>query len=224
MDEVKNMTYQKIESQDDYLKIVEYYKDYEAGTYESMTLKEKMEFFNGIHTDNIPLFDEDGDDMDTADDYYSIRDEFLDHPEQFSLSDILTFLEMLDDSCYQPSFMDTITVIIHNIVRHYQLEGVVFLLSHLHEVSKKAYEFGWFVNIRLLIKDDITYQLMKDAIGLVTLDTVRLIHRIVSGKDLLELVEKDGKVNEFLIFDECGDETEVKRKQELENIILSLLD
>ena len=47
----------------------------EAGTYQSMTLEEKMDFFDGVHTNRVPLFDEDGDDMDTSDDYYAIRDE-----------------------------------------------------------------------------------------------------------------------------------------------------
>ena len=56
--------------------MVEKYSDYEAGTYQYMTLREKMNFLDGVHTDNIPLFDEDGDDMDTSDDYYAIRDEF----------------------------------------------------------------------------------------------------------------------------------------------------
>ena len=85
------MVYQKINSHDEYLKMVEKYSDYEAGTYQYMTLREKMNFLDGVHTDNIPLFDEDGDDMDTSDDYYAIRDEFLNHPEQFSLNDILVF-------------------------------------------------------------------------------------------------------------------------------------
>ncbi len=177
----------KTESHDEYLKIVEQYKDYEAGTYESMTLKEKMDFLDGVHTENIPLFDEDGDDMDTADDYYSIRDEFLEQPEQFSLNDILSFLEMLDDSCCQPSFMETITKIIHNIVRHYQQEGVVFF-SNLNKVPEKGIRFGLFVNIYLLIKDDMTYQFINDAIGLVPSDTVGLIHKILSGKDDLTIV------------------------------------
>lgn len=217
------MANQKIESHDEYLKIVEKYKNYKAGTYKSMTLKEKMEFFDGIHTDNIPLFDEDGDDMDTFDDYYSIENEFLNHPEQFSLNDILTFFEMLDDSCYQPSFMDTITVIIHNIVRHYQLEGVVFLLSHLYEVPRRGYEFGLFVNMRRLIIDDVTYGLMIDAIGLISPDTVRLIHNILNGKDLPEVLDMDGRTGEFPCFEEWGNEIELKRKQELENIISPLL-
>lgn len=216
------MAGQNIESHDEYLKLVEQYKDYEAGTYKSMTLKEKMRFFDGIHTDNIPLFDEDGDDMDTSDDYYAIRDEFLNHPEQFSLNDILEFFKMLDDACYEPSFMDTITEIIHNIARHNQLEGAVFLLSHLHEVPRRGCEFGLFVNIYRLIKDDLTYPFMKDAVRLVNLETVGLIHKILSGNDLPEILEKDGKTRKFPIFDECGDDAVLKRKQELENIISSL--
>lgn len=217
------MAYKKIESHEEYLKIVEQYKDYKAGTYKSMTLKEKMDFFDGIHTDNVPLWDEDGDDMDTFDDYYLIEDDFLNHPEQFSLDNIVVFLEMLDDSCYQPSFMDTITKIIHNIVHHYQLEGVVFLLSHLHEVPRRGYYFGLFDIVRRLISDDMTYQLMKDAMGLVTSDTVRLVQRILSGKDMPEILETDGKTNKFPIFNECGNETELKRKLELENMIAPLL-
>ncbi len=196
------MADRKTQSHEEYLEIVEQYRDYEAGTYKSMTVKEKMEFLDGIHTDRIPLFDEDGDDMDTSDDYYAIREEFLNHPEQFSLDDILIFLEMLDDSCYQPSFMDTVTEIIHNIVRHYRSEGAVFLLSHLHEVKESGYEFGLFATVRRLMRDDVTYQFMKDAIGLVTRDTVELVHRVVS--------------------DESGGETERKRKQELEEMISSL--
>ena len=39
------MAYEKIESHDEYLKTVEQYQDYKAGTYQSMTLEEKMDFF-----------------------------------------------------------------------------------------------------------------------------------------------------------------------------------
>ena len=59
-----------------------------------MTLKEKMDFLGGVHTNNVPLFDEDGDDMDTFDDYTAIRDEFLNHPEQFSLNNILDMIDI----------------------------------------------------------------------------------------------------------------------------------
>lgn len=102
------MAYEKIKSHDEYLEVIEQYRDYEAGTYRSMSMEEKMDFFDGVHTNHVPLFDEDGDDMETADDYYAIRDEFLEHPEQFDLKHTSDFLKMLDDDCAQPSFMDTI--------------------------------------------------------------------------------------------------------------------
>lgn len=41
------------------------HQDYEAGTYQSMTLEGKMDFFDGVHTNHIPLFDEDGNDLDS---------------------------------------------------------------------------------------------------------------------------------------------------------------
>ncbi len=217
------MAYQKITSHDEYLEIVEKYQDYEAGTYQSMTLKEKMDFFDGIHTDNVPLFDEDGDDLETADDYASIKDEFLNHPEQFSLEDISAFLEMLDDSCYQPSFMDTILTIIHNIVKQYQSDGVVYLLTHLHEVPARGYGYGLFFTLRQMMEDDETYQLMKNAVGLAASDDLRLIQKIFAGKDMPEVLGPDGKTSRFPVFDECGDEKVRKRKQELENLIAPLV-
>lgn len=57
-----------------------------------MTLEEKMIFFDGIHTDNVPLFDRDGNDMDTFNDYCDIEKEFLTNPQMFSLDDICSFI------------------------------------------------------------------------------------------------------------------------------------
>lgn len=158
------MAYEKIESHDDYLKIVEKYQDYEAGNYQSMTLEEKMNFFDGINKNQVPLFDEDGDDMETSDDYYAIRDEFLEHPEQFSLNHLLDFMKMLDDNCDQPSFMDTTIKIIRNIACHYQLEGVTYLLSHLHEVPDSGYQCGLLGIAHCLANDDTVYPLVREAL------------------------------------------------------------
>ena len=71
------MIHKTIESHDEYLKIVEQYQDYEAGTYKSMTLQEKMDFFDGVHTNNVTLFDVDGVDMERFDDYCAIDVAFL---------------------------------------------------------------------------------------------------------------------------------------------------
>ncbi len=199
------MIHKTIESHDEYLKIVEQYQDYEAGTYKSMTLQEKMDFFDGVHTNNVPLFDEDGDDMETFDDYCAIEEDFLKHPEQFSLNNILDFMAMLDDSCYQPSFMDTITKIIHNIVRFYQLDGVVFLLSHLKDVPERGYEYGLFVSIQRLISDESVYSFAKEALSQISSD---------NRKFVLQILEKSS----FPCLEEHGNELELRRKAELEAI------
>lgn len=210
------MAYQKIESHDAYLKIAEQYKDYEAGTYQSMTLEEKMDFFDGVHTDNIPLFDEDGDDMDTFDDYHAIKDEFLEHPEQFALSSILDFMEMLDDDCYQPSFMDSIIRIICNIVRYYRLDGVVYLLSNLRKVPARGYEYGLFWSVRCLIADDFLYPLVKEALTQISTADSEFVLQILEGKDMPEIL---GIHKNFPVLSECGNEIELGRKAELTDII-----
>lgn len=204
------MAYEKIKSHEEYLKKAEQYQAYEAGTYQSMTLQEKMDFFDGVHTDNVPLWDEDGDEMDTLEDYNSIREEFLNHPEQFSLKDIHVFMEMLDDSCYQPSYMDTVTKIIHNIACFYQSEGVAYLLSHLQEVPERGRMFGWSVTIHLLIRDDAAYAWMKESLKTLTPDALRLLHCILSGKDLPK---------SLLLYYNYGSETELARKAELERTV-----
>ena len=216
------MAYEKIASHEEYLKKAEQYQEYEAGAYHSMTLQEKMDFFDGVHTDNVPLWDEDGDEMDTLEDYNSIRDEFLSHPEQFSQTDIRSFMEMLDDSCGQPSFMDTVTKIIHSIARFYQLEGVAYLLSHLQDAPERGRMFGWFVTMRLIIHDDASYAWTKEALKELPPSALRLILNILSGKDMPKVCGGNGRTSEFPLFDACGNETERARKDELEHIVSGL--
>jgi|MucameStandDraft_1065616.scaffolds.fasta_scaffold29410_1 hypothetical protein len=213
------MAYKEIKSHDEYLKAVEQYQDYEAGTYQSMTLEEKMDFFDGVHTNHIPLFDEDGDDMDTSDDYYAIRDEFLEHPEQFTLNHILDFMKMLDDECYQPSFMETIVKIIHNIVCCYQLEGVTYLLSHLQEVPSCGYEYGLFWSVRYLIKDDLVYPLVKEAFVQINSKNSEFVLQILKGTNMLAILGINDETRKFPLLSEYGDEIELKRKAELENMV-----
>ena len=216
------MAYQETASQDEYLEAVERYQDYEAGTYQTMTIEEKMDFFVGVHTNHVPLFDEDGDDMDTSDDYYAIRDDFLEHPEQFYLEHISEFLKMLDDSCYQPSFMDTIVKIIHNIVRCHQAEGVAYLLSHLQEVPSRGYEYGLFWNVRYLLKDDSVYSFVKEALARTGPKDRGFLLRILEGANMPAVHGTDGGTRKFPLLSEYGDEIERKRKAELEELLARL--
>ena len=56
------MAYRPVQSREEYLEILEQYKDYQKGVYRSMSLEEKIDFFDGIHTDQVPMFDENGND------------------------------------------------------------------------------------------------------------------------------------------------------------------
>lgn len=77
--------------------------------------------------------------------------------------------------------METILKIIHNIIRFYELEGAVYLLSHLREVPSRGYVYGLFWNIRYLIKDDSVYSFVKEALGQISSDDSEFVLQILKG-------------------------------------------
>lgn len=211
------MAYEKIKSHEEYLKIAERYQNCKPDAYKSMSFQEKIDFFAGVYTDIIQLWDENGDELATWKVNTAIWDEFLSHPEQFSLEDIHVFMEMLDDSCYHPSSIDTVDTIakiIHNIACFYQLEGVAYLLSHLQEVPERGRMIGWPVTLYLLIRDGAAYAWMKEALKTLTPDALRLLHCILGG---------EGLPKALLVYYNYGSETELARKAELEEAISRLL-
>jgi hypothetical protein len=83
------MAYKPIESHEEYLKNLEHYRKIKKNAWQSMTLEEKIDFFDGIHTDHVPMFDENGNDtLWTLWNYGEIYKEFIQHPEMFSVTDI----------------------------------------------------------------------------------------------------------------------------------------
>lgn len=160
--------------------------------------------------------------MDTSDDYYAIRDGFLDHPEHFTLDHILEFIKMLDDDCYQPSYMDTIMKIIHNIVCYYQLEEVTYLLSHLHEVPSRGYEYGLFRNVRYLIENNSVYALVKEALMQISHGDREFVLQILKGTNMSAILGINSETRKFSLLSEYGDEIEMKRKAELTDLIFRL--
>lgn len=177
------MAYKPVESHEEYLKILEKYKGYKKNTYQSMSLEEKIDFFDGIHTDNVPMFDENGNDtLGTLWDYGEISREFIQHPEIFSLEDISKFIDMLDDNCYQPSFMDDTLKVIRSIIRYQGKDGVVFLLTHLSDVPEQGKEYGLCDSLRYLIVDDVTFSYLKEAIILVDSSVQEFVRQIIDGE------------------------------------------
>jgi len=177
------MAYRPVESHEEYLKILENYKDYKEGTYRTMSLEEKIDFFDGIHTDHVPMFDEDGNDtIGTLWDYGEIREEFIQHPEMFSLGDISKFLEMLDDDCYQPSFMDDTLKVIRSIIRHQGRDGAIYFLTHLSDVPERGRQYGLCDGLCYLIVDDMAFPYLKEAVVSVDSSVREFVLKIMKGQ------------------------------------------
>lgn len=169
-------------SYEDYLKNVEKYKDYQKNTYLSMSLEEKIDFFDGIHTNQVPMFDENGNTLYTLWDYGEISGEFIRHPEMFSITDISKFLEMLDDACEEPSFMGDTLKVIRSIIRFYGKEAAVYLLTHLSDVPQRGKEYGLYYSLSYLITDDAAFPYLKEAAMSVDPSTQNFLHRIIKGE------------------------------------------
>lgn len=177
------MAYEPVKSHEEYLKILEKFKDYKKNTYQTMSLEEKIDFFDGIHTDHVPMFDENGNDtLGTLWDYGEISREFIQHPEMFSVSDISKFLEMLDDDCYQPSFMDDTLKVIRSIIRFYGKDGAEYLLTHLSDVPDRGKGYGLCDCLRYLIVDDIAFPYLKEAAALVDPAVCGFLLQIIRGE------------------------------------------
>jgi len=176
------MAYKPIETHEEYLEILKKYKNYKKNTYLSMSLEEKIDFFDGIHTDNVPMFDENGNDtLGTLWDYSEISKEFIRKPEMFSLTDISKFLDMLDDNCYQPSFMDDTLKVIRSIIRYYKTDGAVYLLNNLSKVPERGKQYGLCDSLRYLIVDDEAFPYLKEAAAQTDGSARELLRGILNG-------------------------------------------
>ncbi len=177
------MALKPVESREEYLKILEKFRDYKKGDYKSLSLEEKINFFDGIHTDNVPMFDENGNDtLGTIWDYGELTKEFINHPELFSVQDISKFLEMLNDNCYEPSFMDDTLKVIRSIIRFYGKDGAVYFLTHLSDVPEQGIQYGLSDSLRYLICDDVTFPFLKEALISVDQSVQKLVVQIINGE------------------------------------------
>lgn len=177
------MAYAPIGSREEYLKNLEKYREFKKDTYQSMSVEEKIDFFDGIHTDNVPMFDENGNDtLWTLWNYGEIYKEFIQHPEIFSVTDISKFLDMLDDDCYQPSFMDDTLKVIRSIVRFHGKDAAIYLLSHLSDVPERGKEYGLCYSLRCLAVDDIAFSHLKEAVNVANVSVRNLLSQILHGE------------------------------------------
>lgn len=207
----------------DYEELIEKFSDYKAGTYKTMSLKEKMDFLNGVHTEKVAIFDEEGDDMDTLQDFWDIEDDFLNKPQLFSLNDILSFINMLDDWCFELSWMEHVVDIIVNIACFYKINGIVFLLSNLKNVPEKGRLFGQFRVMQRLLAENI-YPIVKEAVKQINPSDRMLLLHILEGEPAPPTPTKKGERKHLpKVVGENASDTLKQENVELESIIFRLL-
>ena len=143
--------------------MMEKYKDYRRGTYESMSLQEKMDFLDGVQKEFIPIFDKNGNDMDTECDFFSIQKEFKENPQMFTMENMVALMHMLDDECFEPDMMHQLVIMIRRIAVYYETKGICFLLEHFYEVPKEGMWYGHFRIMQSLMNEEY-YPLLKKAV------------------------------------------------------------
>lgn len=153
--------YLEVQSKQD--EMMEKYKDYRRGTYKSMSLQEKMDFLDGVQKEFIPIYDDDGMDMDTLVDFWDIQKEFTETPQMFEMENMVTLLHMFDDECFEITMMHELARIICCIAVHYGKEGICFLLEHLAEVPKEGMWHGHVRVMQFLMAGE-DYFLLKEAV------------------------------------------------------------
>lgn len=169
--------YLEVQSKQD--EMMEKYKDYRRGTYKSMSLQEKMDFLDGVQKEFIPIFDDDGMDMDTLVDFWDIQKEFAETPQMFATEDMVTLLHMFDDECFEITMMHELARIICRIAVHYGKEGICFLLEHLDEVPKEGRWHG-YVRVTQFLMAGEDYFLLKEAVTQCTQPGRELLLAILS--------------------------------------------
>ncbi len=152
-----------LEVRDKQDEMMEKYKDYRRGTYKSMSLQEKMDYLDGVQKEFIPIFDEDGMDMDTLVDFWDIQREFAEAPQMFTVENMVALLHMFDDECFEITMMHELARIVCGIAVHYGKEGICFLLEHLDEVPKEGMWHGHVRVMQFLMAGE-DYFLLKEAV------------------------------------------------------------
>jgi len=124
---------------------------------------EIIEFMRKIFTEEILMFDENGDDWSPEYEKYVKLEEYLiKHPEFFILESIPKLLELFNDFSYSINVMDSYTNIVSNIIIYYKEEGVHEYFNNIDIVTPRGRLYGKYMVVRNLLHDD--YELLENAI------------------------------------------------------------
>lgn len=134
---------------------------YQPGDYQTMTLSEKIDFLHRVHTEEVSLWDEDGNDNELWNDYHTIQEELLDHPEIFDFEDILHIMKNFDDGCFELSWQLNLARMLFRSISHKGKSGIAFYIRHLQAVPENGRFHGWHIPFQWLMEEETFPDLKK---------------------------------------------------------------
>lgn len=155
-------------------------QNYNVGDYQSMCVSEKINFLYRVHTEEISLWDDDGNDNEIWDDYHAVQNELLQHPEMLNCEDLLHIMRIFDDDCFEITWQFHLAQILYRNCLHYGKSRISFYLQHLQEVPLNGRFHGWHFPIQWLM-DEKSFLLLKETVQEQTIETKKLVLQILDG-------------------------------------------
>ncbi|MCI8565068.1 MAG: hypothetical protein HFI39_01915 [Lachnospiraceae bacterium] len=154
--------------------------NYKVGDCKKMCVSEKIDFLHKVHTEEISLWDDDGNDNEIWNDYHMVQDEFLQHAELLHCEDVLHIMKIFDDDCFEISWQFHLAVMLYRNCVHYGTNRIAFYLQHLQEIPSNGRFHGWHFPIQWLM-DEKSFLLLKEAVQEQTAETKKLVSQILDG-------------------------------------------
>lgn len=167
-------------------------QNYQPGDYKAIALSEKIDFLHRVHTEEVSLWDEDGNDNDIWKDYHIVQDELLNHPEVFGFEDILHIMKIFDDDCFELSWQLNLARMVSCSISYKGKSGIDFYLRNLQAVPANGRFHGWHFPVQWLIAEE-TFSDLKEALQEQTPEIKKIILQILDGIDEYEDEKKELK-------------------------------
>ena len=151
---------------------------YSLGDYRTMCISEKIDFLHKVHKEEIPLWDDEGNDNDIWDDYHTVEKELLDYPELLSCDDMLHIMRIFDDDCFEVTWQFHLAQMLVRNCLHYGKSRIALYLRNLQEAPLNGRFHGWHFPIQWLM-DGKSFPILKEAIQEQTIEIKKIVLHIL---------------------------------------------
>lgn len=119
-----------------------------------------MEFMKKIYTEEILMFDEEGDEWtEEYEEFDALESYISEHPEVFDINDISQLILMFDDKCFSEHLMDSLADIVSKIAIDYGISGIHKYFININSIPEKGAYYGKYMVIRnLMFFDFLLFQ------------------------------------------------------------------